>query len=119
MAENKQYIIQNQENGTVMISVDVLAAIVVSAVKDVEGVVGLTVKLGTDMISIKNWSKGLKISIGENNAVSIDCNIVVAYGQPIIVVAQNAQEAISTAIENMTGVKPSVVNVNVCGIARQ
>ena len=36
MAENKQYITQAQENGTVMISEDVIATIVTHAVVDVE-----------------------------------------------------------------------------------
>lgn len=119
MAENKQYISQAQDNGAVMISDDVVAAIVVNALKDVEGVVGLTAKLGTDLAALKNWNKGLKIVISENNEVSVDTSIVVAYGQPVIVVAKAAQDAIFSAVENMTGVKPSVVNVNVCGIARQ
>lgn len=119
MAENKQYITQPQENGTVMISDDVIAAIVINSLKDVEGIVGLTAKLGADMLSLKNWSKGLKIAISANNALSVDCNVVVFYGLPVIEVAKNAQDAISVAIANMTGVKPEVVNVNVCGISRQ
>ena len=50
MADNKQYITQVQENGTVMISEDVIAAIVAQAVKDVDGVVSLNVKPGSDLI---------------------------------------------------------------------
>ena len=119
MADSKQYITQAQDHGAVMISDDVVAAIVVNALKDVEGVVGLTAKLGTDLAALKNWNKGLKISISENNEVSVDCSIVVAYGQAVIMVAKNAQDAVCGAIENMTGIKPSVVNINVCGIARQ
>lgn len=119
MAENKQYITQAQDFGAVMISDDVVAAIVVNSLKDVEGVAGLTPKLGTDLAALKNWNKGLKITISEKNEISVDCSIVVTYGQPVITVAKAAQDAIATAIENMTGVKPNVVNVNVCGIARQ
>lgn len=118
MADNKQYISQALDNGAVMISDDVVAAIVINALKDVEGVSGLTAKLGTDAAALKNWNKALKVTISDN-AVGVDCSIVVAYGLPVIVVAKNAQEAISAAIENMTGVKPTAVNVNVCGIVRQ
>ena len=39
MAENKQYIEQVLDNGTVMISEDVIAEIVSHAVSEVEGVV--------------------------------------------------------------------------------
>ena len=119
MADNKQYITHEQERGCVMIADDVVAAIVVGALKDVEGVAGLTHKLGVDMAALKNWNKGLKIAIGEDNTIHVDTNIMVAYGQSVITVAKNAQDAVAVAIENMTGVKPAVVNVNVCGIIRQ
>ena len=122
MAENKQYITQVQENGTVMISEDVIAAIVEHAVTEVEGVIGLTSKPGADiaeLIGKKNWGKGLKIAIGEDDKVSIDCNITVAYGQSVVAVAGAVQDAITTAVESMAGVSIAAVNVNVCGIVRQ
>ncbi len=118
MADNKKYLTHALEHGSVMISDDVVAAIVINALKDVEGVSGLTSKLGTDAAALKSWNKGLKVAISENNDISVDCNIVVTYGQSVILVAQNAQDAISAAIANMTGFQPTAVNVNVCGIAR-
>ena len=112
MAENKQYITQAQENGSVMISEDVISTIVENAVVDVEGVVGLSTKPGADIAEIigkKSWGKGLKINISEAEELAIDCNAVIAYGQ----------EAVTGAVESMTGIKVSGVNVNVCGIVRQ
>ena len=38
MADNKQYITQVQENGTVMISEDVITTIVINSIEEVEGV---------------------------------------------------------------------------------
>lgn len=119
MTENKQYIAQVQENGTVMISEEVVSTIVALAVKDVEGVVSLGCKPGVEMLAKKNWGKGCRILITENNDVTVECNVVVAYGQAIVSVAKAVQEAVSAAIESMTGVKPAAVNVNVSGIVRQ
>ena len=122
MAENKQYITQQQEHGAVLISEDVIATIVANAVNDVEGIVGLSVKPGSDiadMIGKKNWGKGLKITIGEENALTIDCNITVAYGQSVVSVAKAVQESVANALESMAGVTIAAVNVNVCGIVRQ
>lgn len=122
MAENKTYITQEQENGSVMISEDVIASIVHHAVSEVEGVVGLSTKPGADiadMIGKKNWGKGMKITIGQDDVLYIDCNVIIAYGQSVINVAQAVQEAVSGAVESMTGVTVASVNVNVCGIARQ
>ena len=122
MAENKQYITQLQESGSIKISEDVIAAIVEHAACEVEGVVGLNVKPGVDiaeLIGKKNWGKGLKITVTEDNSVSIDCNLTVTYGQNVVNVATAAQAAITNALESMGGISIAAVNVNVCGIVRQ
>ena len=122
MAENKQYINQSQENGSIMISEDVISTIVAHAVSEVEGVVSLSAKPGADIIELigkKNWGKGLKVIIAEDNSLSIDCNIVIAYGQNVVSVAAAVQQSVSAAVESMAGIKPSSINVNVCEIVRQ
>ena len=105
-----------------MISEDVIMTIVAHAIEEVEGVVGLNVKPGADIIEMigkKNWGKGLKITIAENNALTVDCNITVAYGQSVVSVASAVQSSVSNALESMAGVTIAAVNVNVCGIVRQ
>lgn len=122
MADNKAYITQVQENGSVMISEHVIATIVDHAINEVDGIVGLSTKPGADiaeMIGKKNWGKGLRITINENDEVYIDCNVVVAYGQSVVTVANSLQVAVTNAVESMTGIKVASVNVNVCGIAQQ
>ena len=118
MAEYKQYITQVQENGNVMISEDVVSTIVTHAVAEVEGVAALTTKSGADLIG-KNWGKGMKIVINEDNSLMIDCNVTIKYGHSVVDVAKSVQQTVTGAVESMTGVKVYVVNVNVCGIARQ
>lgn len=110
MAEYKRYITQTQENGNVMISEDVVAAIAEHALVEVEG--------ASLLRDIKNWNKGMKILIAEDNSVSVSVNITVAYGHSVVVVASNVQNVVTSAVENMTGVKVAEVNVNICGIAR-
>ena len=121
MAEYKQYITQAQDNGSVMISEEVVATIVEHAICEVEGIVGLSMKPGADFADLigKNWGKGMKIYIGEDNELTIDCNVIVAYGHSVIDVAKNAQQAVTGAVESMTAVKVGTVNINICGIARQ
>ena len=111
MAEYKRYITQIQENGNVMISEDVVAAIVEHALLEVEGAA-----LQNDIR--KNWAKNMKILIAEDNSVSISVNVVVTYGHSVVNVANNVQTVLTSAVENMTGVKVAEVNVNICGIAR-
>ena len=122
MAENKPYITRFQDNGSIMISEDVIATIVTQAVKDVEGIVSLSTKPGADIAEIigkKNWGKGMKIEIAENNEITVDCNVIIGYGQSVVTVAKAVQEAVAGALESMAGVKVNAVNVNVCGIVRQ
>lgn len=122
MADNKAYITQVQENGSVMISEHVIATIVDHAINEVDGIVGLSTKPGADiaeMIGKKSWGKGLRITINENDEVYIDCNVVVSYGQSVVTVANSLQVAVTNAVESMTGIKVASVNVNVCGIAQQ
>jgi len=122
MAESKQYITLLQDNGSVQISEDVIATIVAHAAGEVEGVVGLDSKPGADiaeLIGKKFRSRGLKITVSENNTVSIDCNLTITYGQNVVTVAKAAQIAITNALEAMAGIQIDSVNVNVCGIVRQ
>ena len=121
MAEYKQYITQIQENGNVMISEDVIATIVAHALAEVDGIGSLGSKPGIvieDFAAKKNWSKSLKILIAEDNTVSIDCSVMVAYGSSVVDVAAAVQQNVTANVESMTGVKVNVVNVNVCGIVR-
>ena len=121
MAENKQYITQIQENGNVMISEDVVSTIVEHALADVEGVDSIVTKPGSDIADLigKNWGKGMKILISEDNSINISCNITVKYGYSVVEVANTIQNTLTNAVESMTGVKVTGVNVNVCGIVRK
>ena len=122
MAEYKQYITQIQENGNVMISEDVVSTIVAHALTEVEGVAGFSVKPGADVVELtgrKNWSKGMKVQIAEDNTLTVHVNIMIAYGQSVVDVAKAVQEAIASALESVAGIKAAAINVNVCGIVRQ
>ena len=122
MGENKQYVTQNQECGTVMISENVIATIIIQEITEVEGVVGLSVKPGADiadLIGKKTWGKGLKVTILADESIDIECNIVVEYAQNVVIVAQAVQEAVINAVESASSVKVNTVNVNVSGIERR
>lgn len=122
MAENKQYVVQSQTGGSVMISEDVIGSIVANAVNEVEGVVCLNAKPGADiaeLIGKKNWGKGMKITIAADNSLTIDCNISIGFDQNVVDISKAVQESIASAVESMVGVRIAAVNVNVCGVIRQ
>lgn len=105
MAENKDYMTRELENGSVSINEEVINTIVVAAVKDVEGVV-----------SLRSDKKGLRVTLGEDS-VELECGLVVLYGHSVVEIAKNVQNAVTNAIESMTGLKVSRVDVNVTGIS--
>ena len=122
MAEYKQYITQIQENGNVMISENVVATIVAHALSEVEGIGSLGVKPGVsiaDFATKKNWGKGLKILIAEDNSLTIECGVMIYYGCSVVEVAKEVQSAVASSVENITGAKVNKVSVNVCGVVRK
>lgn len=120
MAENKEYLVQSQENGTILISEEVIASIAALAIREVEGVGGLSVSSNFDISNIlgkKNLRKGVRVIFTENNDIEISCNLIVKIGSAVMEVAKQVQEAINNEVAAMTGVRPIRVNVNVCGVA--
>ena len=119
MADNKEYLVQKQEKGSILISEEVLASIAALAVREVEGVYGLSTSTSFDLGNIlgkKNLRKGIRVTFNEKG-FEVSCNLIVKVGCAVMDVAKNVQQAISNEIFSMTGVNPAKVNVNVCGIS--
>ena len=122
MAESKEYMTMPEENGSINISEEVIAAIAVGAVREVEGVSGMMTNLGgsvTDLVTNKKnaqkGAKGVKIDM-TGAALVLDLYLTVQYGQPIPEVAENAQKAVSSAVEAMTGCPVEGGNSHVGGV---
>jgi len=115
MSENK---VKSHDFGHVNISDDVIGIITNIAASEIEGV-SLHGTLAGDIAEIlgkKNMTKGVRVAITETNEVQVDLNIVVDFGIVIPDVAWKVQESVKTAIENMTDLKVTSINVNVQGI---
>ena len=102
----------------IKISNDVVASIAGVAVSEVEGVYSMAGGLSgiTEVFGgKKNLSKGIKVEVGEKET-KIDVNIIVEYGVRIPDVAFEIQSRVKKAVETMTGLKVSGVNIHVQGI---
>lgn len=122
MSENKDYMTLAEENGNIHISEEVLAAIAVGAAREVEGVSGMMSTAGgsvTDLLTSKKnapkATKSVKIDM-TGAALKLDLYLTVQYGFAIPEVAENAQKAVVSAVEAMTGCAVEAVNVHVTGI---
>jgi uncharacterized alkaline shock family protein YloU len=121
MGESREYMTLPEENGSINISEEVIAAIAVGAVRDVDGVSGMMInKSGsvTDLVNRKNTQRGLKgVRIDMTGAaLSLDIYLTVQYGHAIPEVAENAQRSVMSAVEAMTGCPVGSVNIHVGGV---
>lgn len=108
----------NNALGTIRIADEVVSIIAGLAATEVEGVAGMSGGIAggiAEILGRKNFSKGVKVEVGEKEA-AIDLYIIVKYGVRIPDIALNVQEAVKAAIENMTGLSTVDVNVHVQGV---
>jgi len=107
------------ENEGIKISNDVVASIAGIAVSEVPGVYGMAGGIAGGISEVfggkKNLSKGIKVEVGEKET-KIDVNIIVEYGVRIPDIAFEIQNRVKKAVETMTGLKVSSININVQGI---
>ena len=122
MADSKEYMTLPEENGSINISEEVIAAIAVGAVREVEGVSGMMTGMGgsvTDLVNnrknAQKGTKGVKIDM-TGTALTLDLYLTVEYGHAIPEVAENAQKAVVSAVEAMTGCTVGAVNIHVGGV---
>ena len=122
MADSKEYMTLPEENGSINISEEVIAAIAVGAARDVDGVTGMMTNLGGSVADLmtnkKNAQKGVRgVKIDTTGAaLALDLYLTVQYGHAIPEVAENAQKAVSSAVEAMTGCPVGTVNIHVGGV---
>lgn len=107
------------ENEGIKISNDVVSSIAGIAVSEVPGVYGMAGGLAGGISEVfsgkKNLSKGIRVEVGDKET-KIDVNIIVEYGVRIPDIAFDIQNRVKKAVETMTGLKVSAVNINIQGI---
>ena len=104
----------NNALGTIRIADEVVSIIAGLAATEVEGVAGMSGGIAggiAEILGRKNFSKGVKVEVGEKEA-AIDLYIIVKYGVRIPDIALT----VKAAIENMTGLSTVEVNVHVQGV---
>ena len=108
-----------EDNSNIRIADDVVAVIAGVAVSEVPGVAemsgGFAGGISEVLSGKKNLSKGIKVESSEKQT-KIDVNIIVEYGIRIPDVAFEIQNRVKKAVESMTGLKVTQINVNVQGV---
>ena len=120
--DRKTLVLQEDENiGTVKIADDVVAMIASLATSEVEGVSAVGNNLTNDLmnkVGVKNIAKGVKVDVKETK-VTVDVVVTMDYGYNIPVTSRKIQDKVKAAIENMTGLKCTEVNIRIAGVKLQ
>lgn len=104
---------ENDYNGDIRISDDVLATLAVKAAKEVDGVSGMVGGLVGKLTAVLG-KKDTGIDVDMKDGVAtLTLHIKVRYGVKIPEVAWKAQEKVKSMIESVTGITVEKVNVSV------
>ena len=114
MVDNKEYMTHHESMGAIQISEDVVAAIATTTALEVEGVGGL---MNANMVmgGKKLTAKGVRVDMDEAGLV-VSLFIMIRYGCSVTEIANRVQNAVFTALSDMTGFSVHTVNVHVVGV---
>lgn len=109
---------EKEANGQIQISDEVISIIAGTAAAETEGVSlpsSAPVSSVKGFFGKKNQSKGVKVTVEENTAL-IEIELVVKFGINIKNACEEVQQKVKNAVETMTGLTVSGVNINVTAI---
>jgi len=117
--DNEKSLVKSDNGlGAIKIADEVVSIIAGLATTEIDGIAGMSggvVGGIAEMLGKKNFSKGVKVEVGEKEA-AVDLYVIVKYGARIPDVALAAQENVKKEIETMTGLSVVEVNIHVQGV---
>jgi len=112
-------VLKEDENiGVVQIADDVVAMIASLAATEVDGVSAMAGNITNELMSkvgMKSLTKGVKVDVQDGNVV-VDLAVTMEYGFNIPATCQKVQVKVKNALENMTGLNCTDVNIRIAGI---
>jgi len=117
LSENREYVTQERDMGSINISEEVICVIAAAAIAETEGVAGFVsqTKDILEMFGKKNISRGVRVDI-DGGSVTVYASVALKQNYPITDTAEKIQDAVATAVESMTGLSVAAVNIKVCSI---
>lgn len=99
------------------ISQDVIAQIVTNSVNEIEGVYGIAPVMKTPrQLRFRQENFG-NIRIGlVDDVLSVSIGIILCRGAKAVSVAEEIQDKVKSAVQNMLGLTVAKVNVTICGV---
>ncbi len=108
----------DHEQGDIIIANEVIGVIAGLAAMEVEGVASMAGDATKELISKvskKALAKGVKVDITDDVVVLV-LSLNIKYGYHVMTISKKVQEKVKYAVETMTGLKVTGINVRVAGI---
>ena len=106
--------------GSVLIDENVIATYAGSVAVECFGIVGMAavnVKDGlVKLLKKEHITHGIEVVVGDNNEITIDFHVIIAYGVAIVTVCDNLIETVKYKVEQFTGMKVDKINIHVEGV---
>ncbi len=109
---------EDDSMGSVKIADDVVAMIAALAATEGGGgssMVGNITHELMNRIGYKNIARGVKVEV-YNKKVKVDISVHIEYGYNIPTTGRNIQSRVQSAIESMTGLEVTDVNIRIAGV---
>ena len=112
-------VLKAEENvGVVQIADDVVAMIASLAATEGDGVSAMAGNITNELMSkvgMKKLSKGVRVVV-TGRSVRVDLAVTMEYGYNIPATCHQVQAKVKAAIENMTGLSCTDVNIRIAGV---
>lgn len=110
----------NTNLGKIEIDTDVVATYAGSVACECFGIVGMAaVSMMDGLVRLlkKDYvSRGINVTILDNNEIALDFHVIIAYGVSIATVCDNLKETVKYKVEAFTGMPVSDINIYVEGV---
>ena len=111
-------LLEDEKKGTVYVADDVVAVIAGLAATEVKGVAAMAGNITNELMSKvgrKNLAKGVKVSVN-GKRVKVALAIMMEFGYNIPGTCSKVQERVKSAIENMTGLTVTDVDIRIASV---
>ena len=106
--------------GIITVDLDVISKYAGSVAVECFGIVGMAmvnVKDGlVKLLKKESLTKGIRVSITEDNRITLDFHVIVAYGVSISAVTENLISNVKYKVEEFSGMTVDKINVYIEGV---
>ena len=110
----------NSEYGEIIINPDVIATYAGSVAVECFGIVGMAAVSMKDglvkLLKKESITKGIHVSINEDNKITLDFHVIVAYGVSISAVTDNLISNVKYRVEEFSDMQVEKINIFIEGV---